>query len=128
MHENYKDITSRIAESPKWYDQNGAPRYDDFTPFMCPNIYSDKVVLMRIKCQECDQEFLVEMHAGLWDDRSDKDPRKWHYGDPPAHCEGAGDSMNCIDLEVVECWGRGNPLREWKRVTRFEGLVNDTVF
>src|SRR5690348_9708832 len=106
MHENYKDITSRIAEPPIWYDQNGTPRYDKFHPRMCPNIYTDHVALVRIACQDCGQEFLVEMHTALWDDRSDKDPSKWHYGDPPAHCERAGDSMNCIDLEVVEVWQR----------------------
>lgn len=127
MLEGYEDILSRIAEPPIWYDQNGTPRYAKFHPNLCPNIYSDKVVLAQIACQECGEKFLVEMHASIWDSRNDIDPRKWHYGDPPRHCKGAGDSMNCEDIAIVECWQR-LPLREWKRVKKFEGLVDSTAF
>ena len=37
MKESYEDITSRIPESPSWYDQNGTPRYGEFSPERCPN-------------------------------------------------------------------------------------------
>jgi hypothetical protein len=121
MRESYSDITSRIRQTPEWYDQNGTPRYDKFHPLMCPNIYTHQVALLRIACQDCGKEFLVEIHTD-GDDLLIRDARKWHYGDPPAHCKGAGDSMNCIDLEVVECWHR-KPVSEWKRVKKFEGLI-----
>lgn len=128
MLEGYEDILSRISEPPIWYDQNGVPRYEKFHPNMCPNIYADKVVLAEIACQECGEKFLVEMHASIWSDRDASDPRKWHYGDPPRHCKGAGDTMNCEDIAIVECWHRSRPLREWKRVKKFEGLVDSTAF
>ena len=120
MHEAYEDITSRIAEEPTWYDSNGAPRYGAFSPAGCPDIYSNTVVLLRIACQECRREFLVEMHESLWHPFH---PQKLHYGDPPRHggpdCF-AGDTMNCDDLEVVECWHREH-IGEWERRTEYEG-------
>ena len=125
MHGSYEDILSRISEPPLWYDQNGVPRYAKFHPSMCPNISSKTVVLARsIACQECGQEFFVEMHATIWSEREDNEPRQWHYGDPPSHCKGAGDSMNCIDLEIVECWHRDVTKNfAWRRVPEFEGLI-----
>jgi hypothetical protein len=121
MHESYKDITSRIAEPPKWYDQNGAPRYDDFNPELCPNIYAHHVGLFLIECQECDQKFEVEMHADVFDSRMKFQPSKWHYGDPPAHgC--VGDTMNCEDLAVLQFWGK-EPFGDWERLPKFEGPI-----
>jgi hypothetical protein len=32
MFQNYSDITERIAETPKWWDENGVPRYAEFEP------------------------------------------------------------------------------------------------
>ena len=126
MHHHYNDITSRITEKPSWYDQNGTPRYDRFTPEACPNIYSNQVVLLRIACQQCGREFLVEMHAELFREL----PKKLHYGDPPSHggadCIG-GDTMNCNDIEVVEVWYRGRSTDfEWKRKPELEGPIDDT--
>ena len=31
------DITERIAETPKWWDENGAPRYMEFEPRRAAN-------------------------------------------------------------------------------------------
>jgi len=131
MYENYNDIKSRIKESPGWYDQNGTPRYGKFDPEMCPNIYSPLVALMRIACQDCRAEFLVEMHSGTWEkEKHEYPPSKWHYGDPPAHgC--IGDTMNCIDLEVIEVWRHDANLKcdadgellSWVRLREFEGII-----
>jgi len=126
VHQNYTDITSRIAEPPTWYDQNGTPRYCKFSPDKCPNIYSRTVVLMRIACQNCGKEFDVEMHAGMWDHRRDHPPSKWHYGDPPVH-DCVGDTMNCEDLEVLEVWHKNSDSIDWKRITDFEHKVEDSV-
>ena len=120
MHENYKDILSRISELPLWFDSNGVPRYDKFDPSMCPNIYSNHVGLFLIACQYCGQKFHVEMHSDIWGERTNSPPSKWHYGDPPIHgC--TGDTMNCDDLAVIEFWSKIN--FEWKRQKKFE--VND---
>jgi hypothetical protein len=119
MHTSYSDIKSRIAEEPQWYDSNGVPRYDEFEVGACPDIYTDQVVLMRIACQACKREFKVEMHGDWW--RPLDHPRNLHYGDPPAH-DCVGDSMNCVDLEVLQAW-RMADLR-WERVHGTEGAID----
>jgi hypothetical protein len=125
MKDRYIDIRGRINEEPAWYDENGAPRYGEFTPDNCPNIYSGMVILVRIACQDCGEEFNVEMHAGGWSNRGEFPPKKWHYGDPPAHgC--VGDTMNCIDVEVLQVWKRAPFLSngpDWNRVPELEGVV-----
>jgi len=122
MHENYDDIKSRITEEPTWYDSNGTPRYGNFSPDKCPDIYSHKVVLMIIECQYCGEQFTVEMHTGWCDSNLNHPPLKWHYGDPPIHgC--VGDTMNCEDLEVLEVWLKEN-IGEWERKSEFEGIFD----
>jgi hypothetical protein len=59
MNHHYNDITSRIAESPKWYDENAVPRYCDFSPREVADIYCDEVALVEISCQACGTHFLV---------------------------------------------------------------------
>lgn len=119
MKANYEDILSRIDEEPTWYDQNGVPRYGDFNVRLCPNIYSNQAVLLRIACQDCGQEFTVEMHSSLFSPI--RHPHKLHYGDPPIHgC--VGDTMNCEDLEVLQVWGRVSD--EWERRSDLEGLID----
>ncbi|MBD3268526.1 hypothetical protein GF373_17800 [bacterium] len=121
MKENYIDIKSRIAEEPLWYDENGTPRYDPFHPGLCPNIYSTTVVLLRIACQDCGQEFDVEMHGSLF--CPIEHPHKLHYGDPPSHgC--AGDTMNCEDLEVLEVWYRKDG--KWLSFDELTGVIGET--
>jgi len=120
MHENYADITSRILESPRWWDSNGTPRYAAFSPDLCPNIYSNIVVLLRIRCQDCGELFDVEMHAGIFGEWT-FNPRKLHYGDPPVHgC--VGDTMNCEDIAVLQVW-RCNPNHVWHRMLKLEGPI-----
>lgn len=122
MHETYTDITSRIAEEPSWYDQNGTPRYGEFVPWRCPNIYSDNVGLFCIECQMCAARFSVELHTGIFESLENH-PHTWHYGDPPAHrC--AGDTMNCNTIAVLEFWHRESAGR-WRRCPGFEGAIMD---
>ena len=40
MKANYADILIRIKEEPKWYDENGTPRYEKFHPSFSPDIYA----------------------------------------------------------------------------------------
>lgn len=122
MHSNYEDILSRIKEEPLWYDTNGVPRYAKFEPNLCPDIYSNTVILMEIACQYCGQRFDVEMHAGIFG--TQLRPKGWHYGDPPRHdCPGGGDTMNCDDIAVLECWHREG-MGDWVRRRELEGHVD----
>jgi len=86
--------------------------------------------LLEIACQECFQRFLVEMNVSVMDSvragrevsLADQVRRKViHYGDPPRHggeaCA-AGDTMNCIDLRVVEFWRLDR--FDWFRVVELE--------
>ena len=124
MHENYDDIKSRIQESPTWYDRNGTPRYGEFHPSRCPNIYASQIGLFLITCQDCKQEFRVEIHANIFGDNSESPPAKWHYGDPPVHgC--VGDTMNCDDLAVLQFWTNNNA-HEWERRNEFEGKIDES--
>ena len=126
MHENYTDIRERIAEEPTWYDQNGTPRYGLFHPDMCPNIYADECVLLRIACQYCAEEFDVQMSGGVLNHI--ENPKKLHYGDPPIHennhgewCA-AGATMNCEDISVLQVWLRPD-FGTWTRHPELEGEI-----
>jgi hypothetical protein len=59
MHESYDDIRSRIQEEPKWWDEHAVPRYCDFSPDKCADIYCDEAALVEIACQNCGTHFLV---------------------------------------------------------------------
>ena len=124
MHAQYDDILSRIKEAPKWWDMNGVPRFDDFHPTLCPDIYTDYVGLFLIQCEGCHQRFRVEMHSSVFNDKMWKPPAKWHYGDAPRHGGCAGETMNCDEIAVLEFWHRETPGREWGRIEKLEGLVD----
>src|SRR6056297_56366 len=89
MLEAYKDIKSRIDEAPKWYDEQGVPRYDDFHPSMANNFYAKEAILLQIACQNCHQKFkacltqrTLQIHKlGSFENKLDT----LHYGDPPRH-------------------------------------------
>lgn len=131
---DYSDITSRLGH-PLWWDRHGVPRYEPFRVGM-QSVYADVDGLMEIACQACDQRFLVGFTwsqgrafldwARLRALSKDVPQPEFsadglHYGDPPPHgC--SGDTMNCIDLRIVEWWKR-NGTREWERQepVMFEG-------
>lgn len=127
MHNNYSDITSRIAEPPSWYDEHGVPRYGDFTPRRLANIYWEECALVLIACQGCKREFKVAMSSSAMDrfqcGASLADVVRngsIHYGDPPnVDCCPAGPTMNCLDLRVLEFWLAEIPGREY-RVSELE--------
>jgi hypothetical protein len=134
MLESYNDIRSRIPEQPKWHDEHGVPRYDDFHPSLSPNVYAAEVLLYEIACQNCDARYLVEENWNAYDllsiisgkptpALSDRVRRQAvHYGDPPCWECGAGATMNCLDIRTVQFWTRDNDCHEWERVPELEGL------
>lgn len=132
MLASYKDITSRIQESPKWFDTNGVPRYGDFSPGLIPNIYADECLLYEIACQACGRRFMVEENWWRYQNRGEMPKlsdrvrsKQIHYGDPPCFECGAGATMNCEDIKTVQFWSRENPEREWRRVPELEGVRLD---
>ncbi len=117
MHNDYGDIRSRISDEPLWFDDNGVPRYEAFSPMMLPCIYATQAALLEIKCQGCQRKFMVGIGNGFLPPtvlRKDE----LHYGDPPLHgC--IGDTMNSMPLQVHEFWERSK--MEWERVPNEEG-------
>lgn len=127
MKHHYKDIRSRIKEEPKWWDENGVPRYCGFSPDETSNIYAREAVLLRIACQRCQQEFDVCLSCFTLKEFLDETPslkkriedESIHYGDPPnAGCCPAGPTMNSEPLRVLEYWHK--VYLEWERVHDLE--------
>lgn len=134
MNHHFPDIKELTDKKPIWYDSNGVPRYRKFHYNLSPNIYACEVVLIKIRCQSCKEEFLVEMNWArtiyffsieklserLLRYKNSPKSFGWsglHYGDPPCHgC--VGDSMNVEDLEVLEFWHSDN--WNWKRREELE--------
>lgn len=120
MHHHYRDILSRIAEPPRWFDENGVPRFDDFDPDTMANIYAQECVLMVIRCQACGVAFEVALDArtarqnllspetsGFRALAEIIRSGEVHYGDPPnTGCCAAGPTMNSVPVRVVQYWRR----------------------
>lgn len=140
MRALYGDILSRIAETPRWWDENGVPRFDDFHPTAIPDIYANEAVLYRVRCQQCGRAFdvadswswgraVVGQVGPITTERlqasrlSSRVPAgRLSYGDPPRHggeeCS-AGDSMTSEAVLVLQFWRREG--LDWERVPSLEG-------
>ena len=143
MHNDFSDITSRIAEAPSWFDTNGVPRYGDFTPKALPDIYCDECALVEIACQDCEKRYKVAFSSSKLErltprlrieaDITTIDPRpiataiRSHslgYGDPPncLHKPGcAGPTMTSDPVRVLEYWSRNDQAY----VDRDKGIIHD---
>jgi hypothetical protein len=130
MNRHYKDILSRIATSPKWFDEAAVPRFCDFAPDECSNIYADECALVLIQCQACATEFevcfsestmtrlklnMMARRDGLGPSLLDQITKgAIHYGDPPnIECCPAGPTMNSEPKQVLQYWTRTG--HEWTR-------------
>ena len=108
MKQSYEDITRRISEPPKWYDEHGAPRYNAFRPHDLANPYAYEAACLRGRCQVCHTRFVVAASRDrgqtyLFGGFQVGDGWSFGYGDPPYHgCN--GDSMLMIVMEVKEYW------------------------
>lgn len=109
MLRDYADITSRIPEKPIWYDEQGVPRYEMFTPDQL-GIYDDLCCLQLIACQNCGEQFKVAHSTSkTWAWLHGNEPTTpaeialSHYGDPPRHAC-VGDTMNVDLVEVIQVW------------------------
>lgn len=128
MFEDYGDITDRIAEIPKWWDENGVPRYVAFEPYHAANIYAVEVVLLDIACFMCTRRFQVALSGQGGAHRDENGVSladqirsgEIDYGDPPnyGNCRD-GASTGCLNLAVLQYWRRDTPGR-WERNTSLE--------
>lgn len=130
MTGNYSDITKRIEQKPKWWDEDGVPRYAKFHPKWCPDIHAKELILYVIACQDCKKQFRVQESWSSGDDIERLSLRttgtmEIHYGDPPAHgC--VGDTMNCFDIKILEFWQRSGRFEiEWARIKSLEVALPD---
>lgn len=135
MHESYLDIMDKIDEKPLWWDEAGVPRYCEFHPRKCNNVYINEAALVLIQCQNCGQEFRVALTHGPMEDLYSIVPNlsiarrirtsRLHYGDPPnAGCCPAGVTMNSIPLRVLEYWNTKDHF-EWERDEAFEVALDE---
>jgi hypothetical protein len=113
MKTHYKDILSRIPEEPKWYEESGVPRYDDFDVNLISSIYLSEVCYFLISCAVCFREFRVirstEVIGIVHDGHtlSDQIPDIF-YGVPPnISCCRNGPCTESVSLRVLEFWERG---------------------
>ena len=135
MLRSYGDIRSRITDPIRWWDDNGVPRYCDFSPEECG--VSDVVVaLVEVGCQACMERFRVAVTF----DRESLRQVGWRYalptagnigsfryGDPPIHSHGidgcVGNTMSSESIRVLEFWQRVQ--QNWMRHPEYEIYIGD---
>lgn len=118
----YFDILSRIPEPPKWFDEHAVPRWAEFSPQECANIYAKEVTLLEIKCQNCSRKFQVCISADAYQKNSLESEildKSIGYGDPPnIECCAAGPTMTADTIKVIQFWKRVD--HEWVRAESLE--------
>ena len=129
MYHDYSDITDKIAEVPKWWDENGVPRYGEFAPYSAANIYAWEVALLEIACSACGTHFEVAISGQGGGGRGEHGRSmadnirdgEIDYGDPPnyGNCQD-GASMGCFNLRVLQYWKRPRGYRDWERDASLE--------
>lgn len=128
MRRKYTDITSRIIESPLWWDFYGVPRYEPFTYQMSSDVYADEVLLLKIACQACATEFNVEVSRCKYEKRPKlaDNIKDVYYGDPPnTSCCLVGPTMSSISLYIIEFWEKDN--LNWRRRTDLENIQIESL-
>jgi hypothetical protein len=112
MKQEYSDITEKLGK-PLWWDEAGCPRYAPFQPCMANDFYAKEVALIRVKCQSCEEEFLVCVSSGEQNKKPLSQRKTLFYGDPPRGCCGVGATMTSEFVAVVESWALGK--NDWER-------------
>ena len=130
MWDDYNDIRSRIPEEPKWWDQNGCPRYNDPIPSNCSDIYAEYVAFMEIACQTCDHRFIVEASLSMMRRTVYKiewNPLDLHYGNPPnIGCCPGGATMTSTRKMLISAWKRDhNATPSWVQTHSMIPLEDD---
>ena len=143
MHHHYDDIIKAVGVAPTWWQEEGVPRFCEFTPDVSSNIYADEVALVEIACQSCDTRFNVAFNTSAASrvqqalignsniENVDFDALRLSsliasgdlfYGDPPnTGCCAAGPTMTSETIRVIEYWHRHHQ----KYVV--DGIISDIV-
>lgn len=109
MKGNFSDIINAAGtKTPKWWDENGVPRFCDFHPHEVSNIYADEVVLMEIACQSCGDIYHVAMSSKKMDAESQRDAliqRVFIYAVRRGEVEMTLDSLEAFEkkYEHIKC-------------------------
>lgn len=126
MKHHYNDIISAaLPSNPKWWDENGTPRFCEFNPDKVSNIYAVEVALCLIECQKCGTKFKVALSCSAFSPKLSllSADHRLHYGDPPnTNCCPSGPTMNSEMLEVLEFHRSEN--HKWKREKSLENKIN----
>ena len=128
--QRYYDIRDQLGE-PCWHDEHGVPRYREFTPRGCANIYAWQAALVEVQCQHCSRIMRVAMTSEPGSGRALREKLagrwcRWGYGDMPDHGCLAGETMNAETVRVVEFWERDvGRWKDWERVPSLEGPINE---
>lgn len=122
----YDDILREMkfmGKEPIWFDENAVPRFCDFHPEQCSNIYAKEACLLEIECQACERKFLVCLSSFLNTSIGHFiETRMLEYGDPPnVDCCAAGPTMTSNAKRVHEFWRKNKDTNyEWKRFHELE--------
>jgi hypothetical protein len=148
MYQPYLDIIEKLG-APKWWDENGVPRYEDFEPRLCADIYAKYAALIEIECQGCEKHLAVSASWSLlrnvkdiaWDENGKNGQPKeglpkqgdagcFGYGDAPWHGHNGdfnnqcgGTTMTTSTVRILQCWKRD--AFDWLRMPEHEIYVGE---
>jgi hypothetical protein len=110
MKQDYSDILQAAkGVSPKWWTQDGVPRFCDPDPDRLSG-GGKQVFLLQVKCQSCGHAYVVEHVVGYEEPEiDDTEQLEWAYGDPPLAedpCCSTGYSMNTYTAVVLRAYER----------------------
>lgn len=60
-YDDIRALADKLGMQPIWWDAHGVPRYVEHHPRHAADIYANEAVLLRIACQLCQTEQLVQM-------------------------------------------------------------------
>lgn len=134
---SYSDIT-KLLGPPIWWDDNGVPRYEPFSPDML-GVYDRLGILLTIECQACDRKFKVAIAldgiavhcSNLLRENGTLNRQAaaeisiyaFHYGDPPPH-DCMGDTMNSTLKSIDEAWSKEAAV-DWVRIPELEAVSGE---
>ena len=115
MRACYLDILERVKMKPKWWDENGVPRYCVFSPGDQANLYATEVALVQIQCAGCAREFTVAVSSQF----APLNPNRLSVGAPPnVGCCEHGPAMCAAPIFIAQFWRRVH--LKWQRIPNNE--------
>lgn len=110
MKTSYQDVLDATSTDPYWWDADGVPRFQPFSPDML-GFYDNLAVLVAVECVGCGvvfhvgasfQKFALFLGGTVHRDVESL-AKNFVYGEPPRHgCR--GDDQFANELAVLEAW------------------------